>query len=126
YLIWMGITLLRTRNEIALAKASQLPQALRRVFAQGFLTNALNPKVALFFLALLPQFIDPNAPHKALAFVFLGIVFTINGTLWNLLVAGTAAWVTRSVRQTHAITTWLNRTIGAVFVYLGVRLVGTQ
>ena len=126
YLIWMGITLLRARNEAAPVTTPPLPQTLRRVFAQGFLTNALNPKVALFFLALLPQFIDPNAQHKALAFVFLGIVFTINGTLWNLLVAATAAWVTRSVRQSQTIATWLNRTIGAMFVCLGVRLATTQ
>ena len=126
YLIWMGITLLRARNEAAPVTTPQLPQTLRSVFGQGFLTNALNPKVALFFLALLPQFIDPNAQHKALAFVFLGIVFTINGTLWNLLVAGTAAWVARSVRQSQVIAMWLNRTIGAVFVYLGVRLAATQ
>jgi threonine/homoserine/homoserine lactone efflux protein len=126
YLIWMGITLLRTRTQTPLAAPAPLPQTLRSVFAQGFLTNALNPKVALFFLAFLPQFIDPSAAHKALAFVFLGIVFNINGTLWNLLVAGSAAWVTRSVRQSRMITTWLNRAIGAVFVYLGVRLAATQ
>jgi threonine/homoserine/homoserine lactone efflux protein len=126
YLIWMGITLLRTRNQAATATVAPLPQTLRSVFTQGFLTNALNPKVALFFLAFLPQFIDPYTTHKALAFVFLGIVFNINGTLWNLIVAGSAAWVARSIRQSRAIATWLNRAIGAVFVYLGVRLAAAQ
>ena len=51
----------------------------------------LNPKVALFFLAFLPQFIDADAPHKALAFLLLGAIFNVNGTLWNLLVAWSAA-----------------------------------
>ena len=57
---------------------------LGRVFAQGFVTNVLNPKVALFFLAFLPQFIDVDAPHKAAAFLILGAIFNVNGTLWNL------------------------------------------
>jgi threonine/homoserine/homoserine lactone efflux protein len=125
YLIWIGITMLRAHTDEAPAASAPLPQTLYSVFAQGFLTNALNPKVALFFLAFLPQFIDPNAAHKALAFVFLGIVFNINGTLWNFLVAGSAAWVARHVRQSRAIGTWIHRMIGAVFVCLGARLAAT-
>jgi len=125
YLIWMGIAMLRTHAEAVPVLDAPLPQTLRSVFAQGFLTNSLNPKVALFFLAFLPQFIDPNAAHKALAFVFLGVVFNINGTLWNLLVAGSAAWVTRNVRRSKTIGTWIHRVIGGVFVYLGARLATT-
>jgi threonine/homoserine/homoserine lactone efflux protein len=79
------------------AKTSLTPA---KVFQQGFITNAFNPKVALFFLAFLPQFIDSNAPSKALAFVFLGIVFNVNGTLWNLGVAwATARGVDDARRQ---------------------------
>lgn len=126
YLIWMGIMMLRVRTGTTSATDTPPPQTLRSVFAQGFLTNALNPKVALFFLAFLPQFIDPNATHKALAFVFLGIVFNVNGTLWNFLVAGSAAWVTRNVRHSRVIGTWIHRTIGGVFVYLGARLAATH
>jgi threonine/homoserine/homoserine lactone efflux protein len=122
YLVWLGIGLLRTRTGTADAAAVPSVQTLQGIFAQGFLTNALNPKVAVFFLAFLPQFIAPGAVDKALAFVFLGVVFNVNATLWNLLVAGSAAWVARSVRHSQTIAVWINRTIGAVFVYLGVRL----
>jgi threonine/homoserine/homoserine lactone efflux protein len=57
------------------------------LFIQGVLTNALNPKVAVFFLALLPQFIDTDAPSKVAAFVTLGLLFDATGTVWNLGVA---------------------------------------
>ena len=122
YLVWMGVSMLRTTVQTPEADAQAPRQRLRRVFAQGFATNALNPKVALFFLAFLPQFIAPDAPHKALAFVFLGCVFNFNATLWNLFVAWSAARIAGSVKDSRAVRTWLNRSIGGVFVYLGVRL----
>ena len=122
YLVWMGISMLRTSAQTLEPGARAPQQRLRRIFAQGFATNALNPKVALFFLAFLPQFIDPDAPHKALAFIFLGCVFNFNATLWNLFVAWSAARIARSVKDSRAVRTWINRTIGGVFIYLGVRL----
>jgi threonine/homoserine/homoserine lactone efflux protein len=123
YLVWVGISMLRAPPPSDVA-ASALPvQSLRRVFVQGFATNALNPKVALFFLAFLPQFIDPHAPHKALAFLFLGCVFNFNSVFWNLFVAWSAARLFASATaRSKSIRTWLNRAIGGVFVVLGVRL----
>ena len=121
YLVYVGVSLIRSsphgRRAIALA-----PSKLRTVFVQGFLTNVLNPKVALFFLAFLPQFIDSDAPSKPLAFLFLGAVFNFNGTLWNLLVAWSAARFTGGIERTK-LAAWFNRCIGGLFVYLGVRLV---
>jgi threonine/homoserine/homoserine lactone efflux protein len=100
--------------------------ALRTVFFQGFLTNVLNPKVALFFLAFLPQFVAPGAPNKAVAFLFLGFVFNFNGTLWNLLVAWSAARLVSRLDRSGLCALWLRRTVGAVFVYLGIRLVAAH
>ncbi len=122
YLVWMGISMLRTTMQTPEAEARVPAQRLQRVFAQGFATNALNPKVALFFLAFLPQFIAPDAPHKALAFLFLGCVFNFNATLWNLFVAWSAARIAGGVKDSRAVRTWINRSIGGVFIYLGVRL----
>ena len=121
YLVWMGIAMLRTSTP-TMEPARAPRQQLRRVFVQGFATNALNPKVALFFLAFLPQFIAPDAPHKAFAFLFLGCVFNFNATLWNLFVAWSAARIASSVKDSQAVRTWVNRSIGSVFIYLGVRL----
>ena len=101
--------------------AALVPVALRSVFVQGFLTNVLNPKVALFFLAFLPQFIDPDAPSKPLALLFLGAVFNLNGTLWNLFVAWSAARMSAGMKHSR-LAAWFNRCIGGFFVYLGLRL----
>ena len=94
----------------------------KRIFWQGFLTNALNPKVALFFLAFLPQFIDIDAKSNAISFLFLGLVFDVVITLWNLVVAATAARVMTWIRESTLFRNWIDRTIGAVFIYLGFRL----
>lgn len=142
YLLYMGATMLLAREDTAKAAASPAASAqlakqgpkraprttLRTVFAQGFLTNALNPKVALFFLAFLPQFVDggaAGAPPSPLAFLLLGGIFTVNGTLVNLLVAWAAARV-GSLFQAggHAgrFARWGDRCLGALFLFLGIRL----
>jgi len=121
YLVYLGVTLLVTRSHKGSARAPP-PASLSRIFAQGFLTNVLNPKVALFFLAFLPQFIAADAPHKALAFVLLGAIFNFNGTLWNLFVAWSASGLGRRLAAGGGAVTWLNRALGGLFVALGVRL----
>jgi len=122
YLVYVGVSLLFLRPSVREPALPLRAAALRTVFFQGFLTNVLNPKVALFFLAFLPQFVDPNASNKALAFLFLGFVFILNGTLWNLFVAWSAGRVASSLDASGRFAVWLNRTVGALFVYLGIRL----
>jgi len=123
YLVYVGISMVLAARAAApgMAAAALAPAGTRAVFAQGFLTNALNPKVALFFLAFVPQFISVDAPHKALAFLFLGVVFDFNGTLWNLLVAWFSARASAGLRDGR-VAAWLNRCIGGFFVYLGFKL----
>jgi threonine/homoserine/homoserine lactone efflux protein len=120
YLVVMGLMLLFARPAAADGAALK-PASLPAVFLQGFLTNALNPKVALFFLAFLPQFIDPAAPHKALAFVVLGLAFNVTGTAWNLLVAWGAARAA-GFSAVRSARVWLDRVLGALFLGLGIRL----
>jgi len=99
-----------------------IPANLRTVFLQGFLTNVLNPKAALFFLAFLPQFVEPDAPSKPLAFLFLGAIFDLNGTLWNLFVAWSAAQIGGGLRRSATAAKWFTRCVGGMFIFLGIRL----
>jgi threonine/homoserine/homoserine lactone efflux protein len=124
YLLYVGISLIRTAGSPSepVAATRLTPATLRTIFLQGFLTNVLNPKVALFFLAFLPQFVASDAPSKPLAFLFLGAIFDVNGTLWNLFVAWSAARITGGLRRSFAAMQWFKRCVGSVFVYLGIRL----
>ena len=97
-----------------------------RVFWQGFLTNILNPKVALFFLAFLPQFIGVGAGSKTISFLFLGLIFDIVGTAWNLLVACVAAHVATRIQRVSSLRLWIDRALGATFIYVGFRLASPQ
>lgn len=126
YLIYTGIKMLLTQAASPATVTVPRATTLRQVFWQGALTNALNPKVALFFLAFLPQFVDAEAPGKALAFVVLGLIFIGTGTLWGLGVAAFAAKAAGRIRQSGRALVWLNRALGAMFIGLGVRVAMLQ
>jgi threonine/homoserine/homoserine lactone efflux protein len=122
YILWMAIGLLRSKEgaQTKLAVTPALPY--RKIFAQGFLTNVLNPKVAIFFLAFVPQYIDANAPNKALAFIILGCIFNLNGMLWCHALALTTAHASNRLKPSPRLALWLNRITGGLFVYLGLKL----
>jgi threonine/homoserine/homoserine lactone efflux protein len=122
YLLFLGIrALLEKQHELS------MPAHFRRrgaaaAFRQGIVTNILNPKVALFFLAFLPQFIDGNAPSKTIAFLVLGLTFVITGTTWCLILASFSSAFSARLRERPAATAWLNRAVGSLFIFLGLRL----
>ena len=122
YLLFTGVQMLWSRPVIPGAAAEVAPTPLKRVFWQGVLTNALNPKVALFFLAFLPQFVAADSQQKPLAFLALGLVFITTGTLWCLLLAAFASRAAHRLRQSEDVITWINRALGGLFVYLGIRV----
>jgi threonine/homoserine/homoserine lactone efflux protein len=129
YLCFIGVQLLLSRpGTMAATGAAATNDAisLRQVFWQGALTNVLNPKVALFFLAFLPQFVAADSPHKPAAFVLLGLIFIFNSTLWCLGVAAFASRAARSIRQSGRALLWINRALGGMFIYLGVRVAMLQ
>jgi threonine/homoserine/homoserine lactone efflux protein len=124
YLLLIGIQLIvrpRTAADVA-----RLPRSrLRVIFAQAVVTNVLNPKVALFFLAFLPQFVDPAAGSPVPQIVFLGLLFNVQGTLVNVAVALLASRGTAWLRASERRIATLQRLTGALFVALGARLAGS-
>lgn len=127
YLVWIGIRLLFSRGAPQSWGSSEgsppayEPPNLWAVFRGGFLTNALNPKVAIFFLAFVPQFIAPATGHKALAFLALGALFNINSVAVNAGWALAAAWMAGRAAVQRGIH-WLDRAAGAMFIAFGLRL----
>lgn len=124
YILYLAVGMLRSRRTAATEAAAPAlpPLPYRTLFAQGMLTNLLNPKVALFFLAFVPQFIDAGSPHKALAFVVLGTIFNLNGMLWANGLALFTAGASARVKRNPALALWLNRITGGLFVWLGIKL----
>ena len=125
YLLWVGVKLLFAKAQSP-GFAGRNPAYdgdanLWSVFRGGFLTNVLNPKVAIFFLAFVPQFIAPETEHKALAFVLLGTLFNINSVAVNSAWAAAAGWMARHGAVQRGMH-WLDRTAGAMFIAFGLRL----
>jgi threonine/homoserine/homoserine lactone efflux protein len=120
YLVYLGIRALADPTIASLDEPLR-PSSLRAVFRQGVLTNVLNPKVALFFLAFLPQFTDPSRGNPAAQIVFLGLLFNTTGTLVNLGVAVLASRATGWLRAGRAARA-LQRVTGSIFIALGLRL----
>jgi threonine/homoserine/homoserine lactone efflux protein len=123
YLIYLGLRMLIARRPAADAVAALPPaETAWAVYRAGLLTNVLNPKVALFFLAFLPQFVAPEATSRVVPFLFLGAVFVFNGTLWCLVLVWCASALSRRLRTNQAGAHRLRRATGAIFVGLGARL----
>jgi threonine/homoserine/homoserine lactone efflux protein len=125
YLIYLGIQALLVRPS-SRETAEVKPMSGWQIYRQGFVCNVLNPKVAVFFLAFLPQFVDPAAGLGPLPFLFLGAAFVVGGTIWCLGVALSAAIATRALRQNAGLMTWLQRTSGCVYIALGLHLLRSR
>ena len=130
YLVWLAVGMLRSalatpaaRNADVVAEA---PVSQWRVFRQGLLTNVLNPKVALFFLAFLPQFIDADAPHKTLAFLALGGWFVLQSALFLIALVLLTARLRHLGRGSATTGRWLNGLGGVLFLGLAARLARTD
>ncbi len=129
YLLWTGVRLLLARAPAA-GKANPwsdppapAPAAsLRQVFLGGFWTNVLNPKVAIFFLAFVPQFIAPDESHKTLAFVLLGVLFNLNAIPVLVGWALAAAWMARRVTAVQRGLRRLDQLAGLMFIGFGLKL----
>jgi threonine/homoserine/homoserine lactone efflux protein len=143
YLVYVGVRMLFARapapqglGEPALADGAQggpvsgretgAAATLKTIFLRGFWTNALNPKVALFFLAFLPQFIAPTMEHKPLAFLLLGLLFNFNAVWVNMGWAVAAVWLAKKAGGLQARMHWLDRVAGSLFIGFGLKLALTD
>lgn len=121
WLLWLGIQALRSGG--TLAPASGMPKhPWQRDLARGFVANALNPKVALFFLAFLPQFVDPARGDAAWQIVVLGVVFAVQGAVLFGLIGLGGGHLGQILARNPAVKTWLDRVAGITFIGLGARL----
>lgn len=132
YLVWLGIGALRSRGGASLPGGEQVPgeavaepgaQSATRYFFKGMLANAINPKVVLFFLSFLPQFVVPaqgNVPGQT---AVLGLVFTLQAAVLFGLLGLFAGTVGQWLQRRPGASRWLDRLTGVIFIGLGLRMV---
>jgi len=123
YLVWLGIGALRSTGGQSAARAQAPAQSLKNLFMKGLLANAINPKVVLFFLSLLPQFViaaNGNVPGQMLA---LGVTFTVQAAILFGLLGYFAGAVGAWLERKPGAGKWLDRLAGTVFIALGVKLI---
>jgi len=123
YLIWIGIDFLRSRehnDQVENVEEEQL--GTLTIYRQGVLTNVLNPKVSLFFLSFLPQFVDPQAEFIFTPFVVLGLIFFTTGSIWCTVLVFGSTWLTDKVQNRASVGGILKKLTGTLFVVLGVKL----
>lgn len=125
YLLYAGIRLIARSVQAKRSNQERrvvAPAPPSKILREAFIINVFNPKVALFFLAFLPQFIDANAPAKTLAFLALGCLFNFNSLFVNLPVAWLASRAGRGLRGSARAARWLTGAVGALFVLMAARL----
>ncbi len=126
YLIYLGIQMFISDNSSEDVSVTIEDKSLWKIYYQGILTNILNPKVALFFLAFLPQFVAPDSSHKVFSFLFLGCLFIITSTLWSLFLALLSAKASLVVRSKNRLINITRKISGFIFVGLGIKLATEQ
>ena len=122
YLVYLGITMLFQSKPTSSPQNFSTQTNLWKVFKQGVLINALNPKVALFFLAFIPQFIDASSTQKPLAFLILGLIFNFNGTIVLVIVAWITSKIKNAFKSVGGSRIVLKRILGFGFIGLGAKL----
>ena len=122
YLVYLGTRMLVDRSPTVAPQGAFAHESGWAIYRAGLLTNLLNPKVALFFMAFLPQFVAPAAGSRIATFLFLGALFTCTGTIWCLVLAWSASAMSNRFRRSPSAGAMLKRATGVVFVGLGVKL----
>jgi RhtB (resistance to homoserine/threonine) family protein len=123
YLIWLGIRALQSKGlALSTDTAATPPATAWKIYRQGMVVDLLNPKVAVFFMAFLPQFVDPALGAAAWQMIALGAVVIAVALIWETFLIFGAGALSRRLRTQPSIAKWINRVSGATFIGLGVKL----
>ncbi|MCJ0911174.1 LysE family translocator [Mammaliicoccus sciuri] len=125
YLIYLGIQMfISKQSSISIKKT--VYQSRRKLFVQGVITNVTNPKVALFFISFIPQFISVDNQYGPIPFLILGSIFAVMGAITSFIIAIFSSSLTIKLRENIVAEKIINKISGAVFVILGISLFGTK
>lgn len=122
YLIYLGVKSLLSKRPAPTEIATLEAIPLKKIFLQGLITNLLNPKVAIFFLSFLPQFVNPASHYIKEQIIFLGLWFDVQGTLLLILVAVLTGYFSRLLKRNKKFWKWQDRITGLILVGLGIRM----
>ena len=123
YLIYLGFVKFRNREDFLPNETkNKVHKDKKNDFWSGFLTNTLNPKVALFFLAFFPQFINPTQIENPMPFIALGMTYALIGVLWYLLLTLFASAFSQKIKNNPRVGYWLNKLSGIVFIIIGIKI----
>ena len=121
YLSYLGIKMLLAKP-IAQLDTDTPFLNVGKLYISGILTNLFNPKIILFYLVFLPQFVKTSEAHNPIPFLILGLMFIIPATVWCIMLVLFAVKLSQKLRQNNKISVWLNRATGVVFIALGLKL----
>ncbi len=124
YLVYLGIKMFKEKNQVLHDSLNEHePKALMKIYKQGIVTNILNPKVGLFFISFLPQFINQDHASGPLPFLYLGATFLVIGTIWTVFLAVAASYMTNTLRNNQRAENLLYKLSGIIFIGFGLKIV---
>ncbi|MDQ6479263.1 LysE family translocator [Dyadobacter sp. LHD-138] len=127
YLLYMGYKMLTDKSRLDTGEIVQEPSIdYGKIYRTGIMTNLLNPKVALFFIAFLPQFIDPTLKNTVLPFLALGITFVTTGAIWCLFLAVFASSIFARLKNNGKVSGYINKFCGFTLIALGIKVALTD
>lgn len=123
YLIYLGIKSILTKESLLLQEGPVSKSNLKKAYFQGLITNVLNPKIALFFLAFLPQFINTESDYyTTFAFVLLGLTYFFTATIWSIILSMFASTASLFLKKKQGFSKMINKICGSIFILLGVNI----